>query len=106
MIEEGDIVIYRPGDGRELLAVVEEVIVTGAWGFPVKLKVSFLTPNVHPQTMEVNAYACEKFDAGTSSGKPVVCECGADKVYGKNKDSIFHAVWCPLVPRGSYGKNN
>lgn len=99
-IELENIISYEPGDGRQLLAVVEAIMFD-------EFVISFINPDVIPQTMRVPKYKCTYFGpGGIKRVNASQCECGAEKVYNGKKDPIFHAIWCPVVPRGSYGKHN
>lgn len=104
--EIGDVIEYDVGDGRHLLAHVDAIF-DDSYMFgtfqDVELVISFLDPGLYPQTSRVPAKRCKLWNR---LGSHVKCECGADKVYGKGKESIFHSTWCPVVPKGSYGKHN
>lgn len=102
MFNVGDIITYDVGDGRHILAHVDSVFPT-YFGTEAKLTVTFLDPNVHPSTMQIPESRCKLFSKPSEKS---ACECGAEKTHGKKVNEIYHATWCPMVPKGSYGKHN
>ncbi len=103
----GDVVEYDKGDGTTSLAHVDAVFNNkysfNSYSSHNDLVISFLDPNLFPQTMTVPEYRCKLWNR---LGERSKCECGAHKVYKGTMNIIYHATWCPIVPKGSYGKQN